>query len=69
MQSFYNVLAYDIKTNYTKHDRAYYETVIATWLLKNYLTSDEADKLLVLLDQYYPKTTNETTSNNSTVTQ
>lgn len=57
MQSFYNVLAYDIKTNYTKHDRAYYETVIATWLLKNYLTSDEADQLLALLDQYYPKTT------------
>jgi hypothetical protein len=67
MQSFYNVLAYDIKNNYTKHDRAYYETVIATWLLKNYLTSDEADQLLALLDQYYPKTTVETT--NTTITE
>lgn len=56
MTSFYKVLEYNIKTNYATHDRAYYETVIATWLLKNYLTTDESDKLLALLDTYYPKT-------------
>jgi len=56
MASFKKVLEYDINTNHAKHDRSYYETVIATWLLKNYLTSDEADSLLALLDTCYPQT-------------
>lgn len=69
MQSFKNVLIYDIQNNYKKYDREHYETIIATWLLKNYLTTDEADEVIKVLDQYYPKTTNSQTSNDSTVTQ
>ncbi|MFT8350017.1 hypothetical protein [Clostridium saccharoperbutylacetonicum] len=67
MQSFSNVLIYDIQNNYQKHDRTHYETIIATWLLKNYLETDEADKIIKVLDQYYPQITSTEASNNSTV--
>ena len=52
MVSFYNVLANSIKAQ--ARTRAEYETIIATWLLNNFLTADEASSLLALLDEYYP---------------
>lgn len=56
MTSFFNILSDSIKRNYTTQPRSYYETVVATWLLKNYLTTTEADGILALLDQLYGTT-------------
>lgn len=52
MPSFYNTLSGMIKRKAL--DRYTFETTIATWLVKGWLTDDEATELLKLLDEHYP---------------
>ena len=57
MKSFKNQLIKSIMSNGTKEEgftRDYYEEVIANWLIRKWLTDDEATECLVALDQYYP---------------
>ena len=53
MTSFKNVLISNIIKR-QKNTREEYETVIATWILHNWLTEDEAIEVFAVLDEYYP---------------
>lgn len=56
MKSFKNVIIRSIKRKVFA--REYYEEMIASWLLKGWLTEDEATEIFVVLDQYLPSTDN-----------
>lgn len=56
MKSFKNVIIRSIKRK--AFTREYYEEMIATWLLKGWLTEDEATEIFVVLDEYLPSTEN-----------
>lgn len=66
MQSFYNVLANNIKTAKTTRTREYFQTIIAKWNLNGWLTDEETSKALVLVDEYYPETSTEPTDSSDT---
>ena len=53
MTSFKNVLISNI-TKRQKNTREEYEAVIANWILRGWLTDDEAIDVFVVLDEYYP---------------
>lgn len=53
MKSFYNVLKRSIDRQHEVQTKEYYQEVIAQWLLKKYLTEEEADSLLAYLDEVY----------------
>ena len=53
MTSFINVLISNI-TNRQKNTREEYEAVIANWILRGWLTDDEAIEVFAVLDEYYP---------------
>lgn len=52
LQSFYETLESAIKRK--SKTRAKFEQTIATWLLNDWLTEDEAAALMELLNKYYP---------------
>ena len=52
MTSFKNTIINSIKRK--QKTREEYETVIATWILHNWLTEDEAIEVFIILDEYYP---------------
>ena len=52
MKSFKNTIINSIKRK--QKPREEYETVIATWMLHNWLTEDEAIEVFAVLDEYYP---------------
>ena len=52
MASFKNVLIRNIKAK--KHDRVYYEEVIAQWNLNGWLTDAEAEEVMVALNEVFP---------------
>ena len=52
MKSFKNVIIRSIKRKV--FNREYYEEMIASWLLKGWLTEDEATEIFVVLDEYLP---------------
>lgn len=54
MTSFKNVLIRSIRKQ--QFDREYYEEVIATWILKGWLTEDESTECMAVLDEVYPTT-------------
>lgn len=56
MRSFKNVIIRSIKRK--AFDREYYEEMIASWLLRGWLTEDEATEIFVVLDEYLPSTEN-----------
>lgn len=57
MKSFKNQYILSVKVNSTKEDgytREYYEEVVANWIIRKWITDDEAIECLAVLDQYYP---------------
>ena len=52
MTSFKNTIINSIKRK--QKTREEYETIIATWMLHNWLTEDEAIEVFIILDEYYP---------------
>lgn len=52
MTSFKNVLIRNIKAK--KHDRTYYEEVLAQWNLNGWLTDDEVTEVMAVLDEVFP---------------
>ena len=57
MKSFKNQLVLSIKSNNIKEEgytREYFEEVIANWLIRKWLTDDEATECLDALNQHYP---------------
>ena len=52
MKSFKNTIINSIKRK--QKTREEYETVIASWILHNWLTEDEAIEVFAVLDEYYP---------------
>ena len=52
MTSFKNTIINSIKRK--QKTREEYEAVIATWMLHNWLTEDEAIEVFVVLDEFYP---------------
>lgn len=52
MTSFKNTIINSIKRK--QKTREEYETVIATWMLHNWLTEDEAIEVFIILDEFYP---------------
>ena len=52
MTSFKNTIINSIKRK--QKTREEYETIIATWMLHNWLTEDEAIEVFAVLDEYYP---------------
>lgn len=52
MESFYIILVKAIKRK--SKTRAKFEETIATWLLNEWLTEEEATNLMLLLDEYFP---------------
>ena len=52
MKSFKNTIINSIKRK--QKTREEYETVIASWILHNWLTEDEAIEVFAMLDEYYP---------------
>lgn len=51
MTSFKNVLIRNIKAK--KHDRAYYEEVIAQWNLNGWLTDDEVVEVMAVIGEVF----------------
>ena len=54
MASFKNVLIRSIKKQ--QFDKTYYEEVIATWILKGWLTEDEATECMEVLNEVFTVT-------------
>ena len=54
MTSFKNVLIRSIRKQ--QFDREYYEEVVATWLLKGWLTDEEATECMAVLDEVFTVT-------------
>ena len=52
MISFKNTIIRNIKRK--AFTRVYYEETIANWLLHNWLTTEEAEEVFVVLDEVYP---------------
>ena len=52
MTSFKNTIINSIKRK--QKTREEYEIVIASWILHNWLTEDEAIEVFAVLDEYYP---------------
>ena len=57
MTSFKNTIISSIKRR--QKTREEYEMVIASWILHNWLTEDEAIEVFAVLDEYYPIETTE----------
>lgn len=53
MKSFKNVMERAIRSGYETRERNYYEEKIAMWNLNGWLTTDEVDYLLGVLDEVY----------------
>ena len=51
MTAFKNVLKREISRKVRTKEE--YQEIIATWILRGYLTQDEADELLAYLDEVY----------------
>lgn len=58
MTSFKNVLIKSISAK--RFTREYYEEVIATWALNEWLTTNEVAECLAVLDKVYPVTEEKT---------
>ena len=52
MTSFKNTIIRSIKRK--AFDRDYYEETIANWLLHNWLTTEEAEDVFVVLNEVFP---------------
>ena len=52
MISFKNTIIRSIKRK--AFSREYYEETIANWLLHNWLTTEEAEEVFVVLDEVFP---------------
>lgn len=53
MTSFKNVIIESIKRK--TYTRDYYEQTIANWLLRGWLTDEEATEIFKVLDEEFPK--------------
>ena len=51
MTSFKNVLIRNIKAK--KHEREYYEEIVAQWVINGWLTEDEANEVMVVLNEVF----------------
>ena len=58
MTSFKNTIIRSIKRK--AFDRDYYEETIANWLLHNWLTTEEAEDVFVILNEVFPLDKTET---------
>ena len=58
MTSFKNTIIKSIKRK--AFDRVYYEETIANWLLHNWLTTEEAEEVFVVLNEVFPLEKTET---------
>ena len=52
MTSFKNIIIRNIKRK--AFTREYYEETIANWLLHNWLTTEEAEEVFVVLNEVFP---------------
>ena len=51
MTSFKNVLIRNIKAK--KHEREYYEEIVAQWTINGWLTDEEAEEVMVVLESVF----------------